>query len=159
MNIGGNAAEILSRYNTSLFKTASNGMFATIALLILDPESEQLEFANAGHLPPVHLLSQRAWRRNRASGPPAGIIGDVRYNCEIITLAPGETVLFYSDGVPDACNEKQEMLGMDRLLAWVKDAPDNAGACIDYPKDAIDRFVGNAPQSDDVTLLALTRQR
>jgi len=79
LNIGGNAAEILSRYNTSLFKTASNGMFATMALLILDPESEQLEFANAG-------------------------------------------------------------------------------ACIDYLKDAIDRFIGNAPQSDDVTLLALTRQ-
>jgi len=51
------------------------------------------------------------------------------------------------------------MLGMGRLLTWVKDAPDNAGACIDYLKDAIGRFVGDAPQSDDVTLLALTRQR
>jgi len=159
MNIGGNAAEILSRYNTSLCETSSNGMFATIALLILDPESGQLEFANAGHLPPVHLLGQRAWQQNRASGPPVGIIGDVRYHCEIITLAPGETVLLYSDGVPDACNDEQEMLGMDRLLTWMKGAPDDAGACIDYLKNAIGRFVGDAPQSDDVTLLALTRQR
>jgi len=77
----------------------------------------------------------------------------------VVALAPGEAVLLYSDGVPDACNEDQEMLGMDRLLSWMKDAPDNVGACIDYLKDAIGRFVGDAPQSDDVTLLALTRQR
>jgi len=159
INFGGNAAEILGRYNASLCNTASNGMFATMVLLILDPQTGQIELANAGHLPPIHLLDQHAWQQNQASGPPVGIISSAHYDCEIITLEPGETLLLYSDGVPDACNENQEMVGMDRLLTWMKGAPDNADACIDTIKAAINHFVGNAPQSDDVTLLALTRQR
>lgn len=154
---GGNAGEILGRFNTSLCRTVSNGMFATMVLMILEPESGILESANAGHLPPIHMHGQRIWQQNKASGPPAGIIGGIPFNCDIMTLEPGEMVLLYSDGVPDACNEDGEMLDMSRLMTWMHNAPQSSDACIDYLSRSISRFVGDAPQSDDVTMLALTR--
>jgi sigma-B regulation protein RsbU (phosphoserine phosphatase) len=159
MNLGGSAGEILSRYNASLCRTTSNGMFATMVLLILDPKSSQLEIANAGHMPPLHLRNRQVWQENRALGPPIGIISDIRYDCDTLLLKPGETLLLYSDGVTDACNEQREMLGMERLQSWFVAAPDNARACVDYLSNALGNFVGNAPQSDDITLMALAHHR
>ena len=157
LNHGGSAGEILSRYNQSLCQTASNGMFASIALMILDPETGIVESANAGHPPPIHLSKQRIWQADEASGPPGGIISNVHYDCETAVMEAGEMILFYSDGLTDARNEQQQMIGMNRILAWMQDAPANAPACIDYLTKRINSFVGDAPQTDDITLMALIR--
>jgi len=157
LNQGGSAGDMLSRYNTSLCQTASNGMFASMVLMILDPETGFVETANAGHPPPIHMLKQRIWQPGEASGPPLGIISDIHYACETVVLEAGEMVLLYSDGITDARNEQQQMLGMGRLLAWMQDAPPAAPACIDYLTERIKTFAGNSPQTDDITLLALIR--
>jgi len=155
LNQGGSAGDILSRYNKSLCQTASNGMFTSMVLMILDPETGSLESANAGHPAPIHMHKQRIWQPNEASGPPLGIISDVQYTCETIVLEAGEMVLIYSDGITDARNEQQQMIGMGRMLAWMQDAPPAASACIDYLTERVKGFVGSAPQTDDITLLAL----
>jgi len=157
LNQGGSAGDMLSRYNTSLCQTASNGMFASMALMILDPETGLLQSANAGHPPAIHMHKQRIWQPNEASGPPLGIISDMHYDCETVALEQGEMTLLYSDGLTDARNEQQQMLGMGRMLAWMQDAPPAASACIDYLTERIKTFVGNATQTDDIALLALVR--
>lgn len=157
VNRGGRAGEILTRYNRSFCGSASNGMFSTIVLMLLDPASGSIETANAGHPPPVHLHRDRLWQQNEASGPPVGVILDAWDDSEVHELAPGELVLLFSDGVPDARNAYDEMLGMGRLLNWMEAAPSEAGGCIDYLNEQLREYSDFAPQADDITLLALSR--
>jgi len=154
---GGTAGEILSRFNISLCKTASNGMFVSLILIILDPRSGDMEIANAGHPPPVLMQQQQSLQQSGASGPPAGIITDIRYDCEVITLQSGEMILLYSDGITEARNQQRRMVGTKRLLAWLGDAPSSPQLCIDFIVTEVQRFIGEAKQADDITLLALGR--
>jgi len=153
----GNAAEILKRFNASLCHKAKNGMFVSLILMILNPETGELEIANAGHLPPVHILNQRIWQHDEASGPPAGIILDAKYECTSLTLEPGEMVLLYTDGITEARNSHHIMLGAGRLLAWLTECPDSPEACMEELVERIQLFTEEATQSDDITMLILGR--
>ncbi|ATX80963.1 sigma-B regulation protein RsbU (phosphoserine phosphatase) [Mariprofundus ferrinatatus] len=156
---GGTAAEILNRLNITLCNKAKNGMFVSLILMLLDPETGVIEIANAGHLPPVHILSQRIWQHNEASGPPAGIILDASYDVDRLTLEPGEMVLLYTDGITEARNEHHIMLGEGRLLAWLNECPDTAESCMSFLIERIRAYTEGAAQSDDITLLILGRSR
>ncbi|ATX78512.1 sigma-B regulation protein RsbU (phosphoserine phosphatase) [Mariprofundus aestuarium] len=154
---GGSAAEVLNRFNLSLCKKAQNGMFVSLVLMILNPETGDLEIANAGHLPPVNILSQRIWQHDEASGPPAGVILDACYDCMRLVLEPGEMVLLYTDGITEARNIDHEILGAGRLLAWLGECPDTPEMCMGYLIERIRLFTDQAAQSDDITLLILGR--
>jgi len=125
--------------------------------MIRDPQTGELGIAKAGHLPPVHILSQHIWQHDEASGPPAGIILDASYDCTRLRLEPGEMVLLYTDGVTEARNEHHIMLGAGKLLAWLDDCPDRPEACMEYLIERIRLFTGQATQNDDITLLILGR--
>jgi len=157
LSYGGNAGQILSRFNQTLCQKIQSGMFVTLVLMVLDPELNRLEVANAGHLPPIHILQDRIWQHNEASGPPAGIVTDINYDCDVLNLETGEMVLLYTDGITEARNESDEMIGIGRLLNWLDDAPVSTDACIEYLNDHISHFAGDAQQSDDITLLMLGR--
>ena len=154
---GGTAGEILSRFNVSLCKTASKGMFVSLILMILDQHTGEMEIANAGHPPPVLLQQQQSVQQRGASGPPAGIITDIQYACEAFALQPQEMILLYSDGITEARNELRRMVGVKRLLAWLDKAPDSPQACIDFLVSEVQQYIGQAEQADDITLLALSR--
>ena len=154
---GGTAASILNRFNISLCRKAKNGMFVSLILMILDPKSGELEIANAGHLPPIHILDQRIWQHDEASGPPAGIILDADYDFTRLVLEPGEMVLLYTDGITEARNSDHIMLGAGRLLAWLGECPDTPEACMEFITERIQAFTDQASQSDDITLLILGR--
>jgi sigma-B regulation protein RsbU (phosphoserine phosphatase) len=153
--LGGDAGDILSRFNASFSTTVSKGMFVTMMLMILDPATGRLETANAGHLPPAHLLDDRIWLGKEASGPPAGILPDIRYVCEHDVLRPGEMILLYTDGVTEAANEDRDMVGSDTLLSWLQDAPRSPEECISLLLRRVQIFAGEAQQTDDITMLAL----
>ncbi len=157
LSYGGNAGEILSRFNQTLCKKAQSGMFVTLVLMVLDPVLHRLEVANAGHLPPIHILQERIWQHGEASGPPGGIVSDINYDCDVLNLQAGEMVLLYTDGITEARNESDEMLGAGRLMSWLDDAPASPDACIEYLTDCLSQYAGNAQQSDDITLLMLGR--
>ena len=157
LSFGGSAGQILSRFNQTLCKKARNGMFVSLVLMILDPELHTIEVANAGHLPPVHIHHERIWQHNEASGPPAGIVSDISYDCDRLTLQAGEMVLLYTDGITEARNESDEMIGIGRLMNWLDDAPASPHACIEYLNDCISHYVGDGSQGDDITLLIMGR--
>ncbi|GAV21468.1 two-component system, response regulator [Mariprofundus micogutta] len=157
LSYGGSAGQILSRFNQALCQKIQSGMFVSLVLMVLDPVIHRLEVANAGHLPPIHIHHERIWQHGEASGPPAGIVSDIQYDCEVISLESGEMVLLYTDGITEARNENDEMIGIGRLLNWLDDAPASTDACIEYLNDCISHYTGNAQQSDDITLLMLGR--
>ncbi|MDQ6970380.1 MAG: SpoIIE family protein phosphatase [Mariprofundus sp.] len=152
---GGSASDIMNRFNVELCKKVQQGMFVSLLLMILNPKTGQIEIANAGHLPAIHLSQGSVWQHHEASGPPAGILSGIRYEGEMLSLAGGDMLLLYTDGVPDARNVSDEMLGTDRLLQWLNHAPSDANECLAYLKHCIAKFTADAKQSDDLTMLIL----
>jgi len=156
LTFSGNAGEVLSRFNTELCKKAKNGMFVSLVLMILQPETAQLEIANAGHLPPIHMHQQSVWQHNEASGPPTGIVSDIHYTYDSHTLLSDEILLLYTDGITEARNRSDDMLGIERLMTWLKkDTPISAQCCVEYLNDHIAQFTSGAKQNDDLTMLVL----
>ncbi|RLL55552.1 GAF domain-containing protein [Mariprofundus sp. EBB-1] len=155
---GGNACDILNRFNSKFCETVSKGMFVTLTLLILEPASGRMEIANAGHLPPVYLQGGKPRFGLEASGPPIGIIDIAAYSYDSIQLQHGETVLMYTDGITEAKSPQGELLGEDGMMALLNKAPQGAGNCIDFLYKSVNRFANGIRQSDDITLLALHRE-
>jgi len=155
---GGSAGDVLSRINRGLAAGDHQGMFASAILLLLDPGSGRVTMANAGHPPPAHRLGGGVRFGHAASGPPLGIAPASRYTTQETTLAPGETVLLYSDGITEAKNPAGELAGETRLRAWLAAAPAEAKGCLAHVLACVRDFARDTPQSDDITLLALHRR-
>ena len=147
--------EIFTKANEKLCQNNESGMFVTAWMGILDLESGRLQFANAGHNPP---LLKRAngdfeYLRTRAGFVLAGMEG-IRYRAGEIMLSPGDRLFLYTDGVPEATNSDNKLYGEHRLLGFMnKNATVDATALLPALKADIDEFVGDAPQFDDITML------
>ncbi len=150
-------ADVLTQANDELCRGNEAGMFVTVWLGILDIHSGLVTFASAGHNPP--LLGHGGefqYLKARAGFVLAGMEG-VHYRQSELQLAPGDTLFLYTDGVTEATDTKNCLYGEDRLqqlLQAQKDAP--VDALITFVREDIDVFVGDAPQFDDITMLALT---
>ena len=148
--------EILARVNELLAAEIPPGMFVTCFFALLDPRSGHLHYANAGHEPPYRQHDGNAaelW----ATGMPLGMLPSTRYEEHEITLAPGDRLLFYSDGLVEAHNPGNEMFGFPRLQQLLGDQSSTA-PLIDVLLDELQRFTGDGwEQEDDVTMLTLQR--
>lgn len=150
--------DILERVNNALAKNNSASMFATVFCGVLDVPTGKFTFVNAGHNPPLvmapgtapHFL---AGPRN----PVVGVIEGLQFELGETKLAPGSTLLLYTDGVTEAENAAGEMFGDERLLAlFPADNGGKATGAVDTLVGAINRFAVGHAQSDDITMLALT---
>ena len=147
--------DIFTKANEKLCENNESGMFVTAWMGILDLTTGNVQFANAGHNPP---LLRRAngdfeYLKTRAGFVLAGMEG-IRYRAGEITLNQGDRLFLYTDGVPEATNVDNKLYGEDRLLDFM-----NQNACMEATellpalKANIDEFVGEAPQFDDITML------
>ena len=94
-----------------------------------------------------------------STGMPLGLIDPaLPYESSEVDIAAGDIVVLYSDGVPDAQNDREEEFGESRLLDVVRAAAaEPASVIVSRVFTAIDAFVGQAPQFDDITLMVLKR--
>jgi phosphoserine phosphatase RsbU/P len=150
-------AEILERTNSILVLDNESSMFVTVFCAILDTDNGQLDCANAGHLPPVIQQADGSTACHCFSpGFVLGPMPDISYKTEMITLQPGELLLLYTDGVNEAVNPALEEYGEQRLLTCVKSYPAGTPEQIIHAIRAeVQTFANGAPQSDDITMLAL----
>ena len=149
--------EIFSKANEKLCENNESGMFVTAWMGILDLKTGNLQFANAGHNPPLLKRADGsfAYLKTRAGFVLAGMEG-VRYRVAELTLAPGDRLFLYTDGVPEATNADNKLYGEDRLLDFMnQNSTVEAKALLQRLKANIDEFVGDAPQFDDITMLLL----
>jgi serine phosphatase RsbU (regulator of sigma subunit) len=146
--------EILARVNNLLTAEIPAGMFVTCFYALLDPKGGRLCYANAGHEPPYRRHDGSAtevW----ATGMPLGMMPDTRYDEQEVKLSPGESLLFYSDGLVEAHNLSHEMFGFPRLQKLLAEQVDEA-SLIDVVLGEFKRFTGVAwEQEDDVTMIIL----
>ena len=151
-------AEILERVNNLLCADVPPGMFVTCFYALLDPGSGRLRFANAGQDLPYLRGAAGAARELHMTGMPLGLMPGTRYEEGVTTVEPGESLLFYSDGVVEAHNAGRAMFGERRLIQVVEQQYTN-GTLIDTLLSAMAEFTGaDWEQEDDVTLLLVQRQ-
>ena len=147
--------DIFTRANEKLCENNEADMFVTAWMGILDLQTGNMKYANAGHNPPLLKRADGSFEylRSRAGFVLAGIEG-FNYRINELQLKAGDRLFLYTDGVPEATNAESELYGEDRLLNFMNQntvAP--ATELLPALKADIDAFVGEAPQFDDITML------
>jgi len=150
-------ASIVTHVNDVLSADNDNCMFVTLYLGILNLRDGTLVATNAGHNPPLIKREggQFEWVTGQ-DGPIAGPIPGIAFKERKTQLAPGDELFFYTDGVTEADNGRRELFGNEQLKAILDDSPGTS--VVDRVRDvmqAVKIFAGEAPQSDDITMLAL----
>ncbi len=147
---------VLERVNDVLFDDIPPKMFVTCLYAVLDPATGRLVYANAGHDLP-YRRSHGGVSELRATGMPLGLMPGMAYEEKETILEPGETILFYSDGLAEAHNPKREMLGFPRVMGLLAEHA-GKGELIDFLLAQLTTFTGPGwEQEDDVTLVTLQR--
>ena len=154
---GMSVEQVFTVANEKLCEGNDAGMFVTAWMGILNTKTGKVLFANAGHNPPLikHADGTYEYLKSRAGFVLAGMEG-IRYRKNELELAPGDAIYLYTDGVTEATDLNNELYGEDRLYAVLEAHKDAAPQviCEEVKKD-VDAFVGEAPQFDDITMLAL----
>ena len=130
-------------------------MILTFFAGVLDLKTGRLQFCNAGHDNPIVRIGKEARFMEVTPNVPLGVDAGWDYKTQEVTLAPGTMVFFYTDGLTEAETVAHEQFGRDRLLGIVRAAPLQTKALSDAVMEAIHKFVGQAEQSDDQTILAI----
>jgi serine phosphatase RsbU (regulator of sigma subunit) len=147
-------AQAVARLNRVFCESAWDDRFVTMALALLDPRRHEVTVFNAGHLPPL-------WRRGVGrvetvaepeSGLPLGVERAVDYVPHRVPLAPGESLIMYTDGITEAMNQNDELYGAARLLRMSAVGADGVSLLGRRILDDVRLFVGATPQSDDMCL-------
>ena len=149
--------DILTVANQKLCEANESGMFVTVWIGILDLRTGLVKFANAGHNPPLicHKGGSFEYFRSRPGLVLAGMDG-VRYRMGEFTLQPGDRIFLYTDGVTEATDAKGELFGEERLESAMNRLSDcGVEELCSGVKSALDAFVGEAPQFDDITMVSL----
>ena len=147
--------DIFTRANDKLCENNEADIFVTAWMGILDLQTGNMKYANAGHNPPLlkHADGSFEYLRSRAGFVLAGIEG-FHYRVNELQLKAGDRLFLYTDGVPEATNAESELYGEDRLLTFVnRNATVPATDLLPALKAHVDTFVGEAPQFDDITML------
>jgi serine phosphatase RsbU (regulator of sigma subunit) len=155
---GGTPAEVLSATNTAMYGDLVNaGLFITMFCALYDPSDGRLTYANAGHNPPV-LKHEQGTSELDADGAAIGFLEHVEFEELSATLAPGDALLLYTDGVVEAMDPADEQFGEERLAELVETmASAGADALIHAVVDALNDFTGGGHQRDDITIVGLRR--
>lgn len=146
--------------NQRILQDASTNLFVTAFFGVLDPASGELVYANAGHNPPFLLSAADggAIHALAPTGMPIGVDEEASWSLERIQIQPGDTLVLYTDGIPDAQNSDGVLFRERRLLDTVQSRFGSPAQDIQIAiLDEIERFVGESPQFDDITLLVLLR--
>jgi sigma-B regulation protein RsbU (phosphoserine phosphatase) len=133
------------------------GYFATLFFAILDPRTGGLIYINGGHNPPVVLRRNGDLEPLHPTGPAVGLLPGSVFKLGDTSLAEGETLFAYTDGVTEARNPQGEFFSEQRMLDLLAQPARSAKDLLDRMDLAVRRFVGSAEQFDDVTMLALRR--
>ena len=151
--------DALREVNELLYDENESLMFVTVLYSIYDPASGALTYASGGHDAPLLVRSDGTSALLPLTGGVAlGIVSDVRFHSRTVQLEPGDTVVFYTDGVTEAMNGDGEQFGVPRMSeVYEATPPQDAEGAAKATFDAVRDFVGDTPQSDDVTCLALHR--
>lgn len=132
-------------------------VYATLFFGLLDPHSGVLTYINGGHPPPVLLGSNGATTPLDPTGPAVGMMAASTFRVAQATIAPGESLLAYTDGVTEARDSGGNLFGEERLLATLEPPPPSVVTLMERIETAVRGHVGHDALADDITMLAVRR--
>ena len=149
---------VCARLNDLVCRRTSPEKFVTFIAVLYDPETGAIVYSNAGHNPGIVLRAAGGHELLPAQGTPLGLFPGRSYGSAALTLAPGDLLVLYTDGVTEAANPDDEEFGLDRLVALVRSV---ASRPLDGVEAAIGEglaaFAAGVPFHDDRTIVLLRR--
>jgi sigma-B regulation protein RsbU (phosphoserine phosphatase) len=135
-----------------------SNMFATVFFAVVDGETGLVQYVNAGHEPPA-VVGPAGSRLLPPTGPALGLMPGLPFEVGRTTLAPGETLVAWTDGVTEARRaDDAELFGEERAVETAGSGGAGADALLERILTAVDAWAGDAEQADDITLLAVRRE-
>jgi phosphoserine phosphatase RsbU/P len=134
-----------------------DGMFASIFVGVLNLETGRLAYVNGGHEPALIIAHSQIRQQLTATGPVVGALPTSRFEVETTVIQPGETLVGYTDGVTEALSPQQALFGRDRFTRLACRGEGSASQQIDDLRVELFAHIQNAPQYDDITLMAVHR--
>ena len=150
-------AELMASLNNQLCERNPARQYLTAFCGLLDLDTHRLRFVNAGHNPPLVAAGGTPFDYVREPvNPPVGMVPGLRYATGEAQLEPGSRIVVYTDGVTEAEDTSQGMLGEGRLRARIRGLTEaTSHALVDAVFAEVESFAGDAPQSDDITVLVI----
>ena len=149
--------DVLFRANNDLSHENETGMFCTLFYGIMNMETGEVTYANAGHNPPYIInKSGEPLQIESTGGIALGVMEEMEFESATFTASKGDSIFLYTDGVNEAMNEVDEEYSYERLEDYLKE--NSTGSITDMVNknlESVKEFAGAAPQSDDITVLAL----
>jgi sigma-B regulation protein RsbU (phosphoserine phosphatase) len=148
----------MTKLNRITSANCPSNRFITLFFCILDGETGELTYCNAGHNPPVLVRRDGSAELLPGGGPVIGILPSIEYQEYKIQLEVGDTLLIYSDGVTEAANPADEEFETERLseaVARFRHLP--AEQIVTEVNKAVAEFTAGTPQGDDITLIVARR--
>lgn len=146
---------IMTQLNNSMSEMNENSMFVTLFIGVLDLRSGMLSYSNAGHCPPM-IVSDDVEPLAVDANIPIGLMSDWNYSLQNIQMQPGTRMLLYTDGLTEAENTEHQLFGEERMIKCMKESMRlTPKGMINALNEAVKNFVGEAEQSDDLTMLTI----
>ena len=155
----------INRRLTGILQQSKMPMFATACYLVADIQTGQLHFAQAGHPAPLHLQRQAGTvvslaGANTKPGPALGAFEDAVFPVGTTTMAAGDTILLYTDGLVDVADKDGQLYGEDRLLAALREhTSQSTEQLLDTILTEIHSFAADPEFNDDVCVLGMDVKR
>jgi sigma-B regulation protein RsbU (phosphoserine phosphatase) len=152
---------LLEELNRRLFARRIGNSFVTALAGAYDADSGILEFAGAGHPPPLLHGDDGVREIELDGGPPLGILDEIGSRVTTHTFSPGERVLLYTDGISEAMSPTSELFGVSRVIRAMEAAPrppSEPQTVLHAIDQAIRAHIGDAKPGDDQTALVLERR-
>ncbi|HHL71451.1 MAG TPA: GAF domain-containing protein [Bacteroidetes bacterium] len=143
--------------NDLLVERGRRGMFVTLQYAVLDIPSGCLKMTTAGHLPVVRVRGDGGGCEMLTSegGAPLGVLPNLHFSTDIITMEPGDYLVYFTDGIIEAKNKKGEQYSFERVTSFLDKKWRRAEEIVDGLIRDIDRFSRDTAQHDDITVVAL----
>jgi serine phosphatase RsbU (regulator of sigma subunit) len=152
-------AALLAQVNLALCSQDMDMQFVTSFYAILDPKNASFKYAIAGHPPPFLRKASGQVEKLAGKGIALGVSLDAIYKDINLDLAPGDSLVAYTDGVTDANSPTNKSYEIDQLKTAIGSAPAHAEALLDHLQSTLIDWVKQAPNYDDITLLAIGRKQ
>ena len=148
--------QALGSVNRSVARSAASGKFITLFYGEVDFERGVFQYCNAGHNPPLLRRRDGTLLHLEEGGVPLGIFEESSFKTGEVAFAPGDSLLLYSDGIPEAFDIREAQFGDERLLElWRTRGGEPPAVVIESLMGEVERFRGSAGQSDDITAVVV----
>lgn len=155
-------AELLAALNDQLLERKLDAQYVTMLMAVWDDANGTLQIANAGSVQPLFVSSNPSVadgprvRTIKAEGFPLGLFSNATYEEFTLSTQPGDLIVFFSDGIPDAENAEHEMFGSERLARVLQTLPNpTAATTVESVLNAVNEFQAGMEHFDDETLVVL----